>query len=373
MPQDSDTTKPMDTDLEQVQQAALDKAAGDFSQNAIRIDLVNRLSLKYLTKEQDGQEVSAWLEHHYPMAVEACFAELHAHVFNHATKIMQNLEKAEDIAQECIRELLRTANPIQNPKAWLSRVAHNKAASLFESQHRDHRLLSEVAQVQELPPDPDADELWRQFTPEKVKQLLSRADFLLYRKLAEAPDLKTYAATKGISYQTAKEHRHRLKVNLRSAYLKEQGWRDSPVILSYQQLRSIKRFMAKLTATCASPLMIKNQKVKEAFADCQGIMTWDISMLDANSFKLTILIETTTLPTMVRLEIKMNRMNRISICECSRGILICTMPSADSHVLSLDKGRTKLDYAELLRLSAKATVYDQVHFDKMLTELKDQP
>jgi hypothetical protein len=40
---------------------------------------------------------------------------------------------------------------------------------------------------------------------------------------------------------------------------------------------------------------------------------------------------------------------------------------------SLDKGRTKLDYAELLRLSAKATVYDQVHFDKMLTELKDQP
>jgi len=372
MPQESELQRPADTDLELVQNAAMARAAQDFAQNAIQIDLVNRLCLKYLGSSQAKQDASAWLDHHYPMAVEACFAELHAHVYHYAVKLMLHPEKAEDIAQECIRELLCTKNPVQNPKAWLAKVAHNKAVSVYQSQQRDHKLLSEVEQLSDLPYDPDEDELWTKFTPEKVKQLLSRADFLLYRELSAAPDLKSYAAARRISYQTAKEHRHRLKVNLRSAYLKEQGWRDSPVILSLQQLRSIKRFIGRITDQCSSLPARMSRKVQDAFADCTGIMTWDISMQGNNSFKLYIMITTASLPTLVTMEIKLNRMNSVSISKCKRGTLIATIPSGNTPVLSTDKGKSKLNYAELLRLSSQATVYDQEHFDKMLAEMKDE-
>jgi len=360
--------------LESLQTEVMRRVTREFSQTAIADELVNRLSLKLISQNEPPSDLQAWISHHYPLEVESCFTGLHSYCHHYALKLLSNPEQAEDIAQDAVKELLCTQNPVSNLKAWLCKVTHNKAVAVVKKHQQDRQLRCLAQQkIAETPLYPDEDNLARKLKQSEVKKLLSKRDYRTFCQIRNSQSLKGYARQQGISYQTAKEHKHRLKINLRSAYLKAQGWRDSQQILSFQQLRSLKRFMDKLT-TLGIPDRAKSGAkhcdLQTAFQDCTGILTWDISLNEDNSFKLTILISTSSLPSVVVLTVKLNRANRIVIAKCKRGTLIATIPKGDAKPLSVEKGKTRLHYEELLRIVLQAKVYDQQLFDKMLKDLK---
>lgn len=358
--------------LNRLQQEVMERAQKDFSQAVLTEDLVNRLSLRYLSKGNPKAGLSDWVAHHYPREVENCFAELHKYSFHYALKLISEPELAEDIAQDCLKELLSTKNPISNLKAWLCRVTHNKAIAAVKKQTHHRKLISSVQNsLLEMPPNPDEDDLSRKLQTGMVKKLLSKQDYKTFCDLKNAGNLKTYAAKHGISYQTAKEHKHRIKVNLRSAYLKEQGWRDSQAILSFQQLRSIKRFIGKLVENCGKTFHDKYPDLQETLKVCTGLMNWELKMMAENLFHLILMFETPSLPSVLVMDIKMNRAHRISIVHCKQGTLVAVMPEGTAKPLSVDKGRAILNYSELLKLVPQATVYDQELFKDMLEELKE--
>jgi hypothetical protein len=362
--------------LEDLQQEIRQRAEREFTQGVLSAELVNRLSLKFISKGMDKSDLTDWLNQQYPLEVELCFSELYNYCYHYALKLLSKPEQAEDIAQDTIKELLSTRNSVGNLKAWLCRVTHNKAMAALKKQNHDNDLKNLVQlQLVEKPLHPDEDDLSRKLSPISIRKLLSKRDYKTFCDLKDSPNLKEYAKRTGISYQTAKEHNHRIKVNLRSAYLREQGWRDSQAILSFQQLRSLKRFMDRLT-TLGNPenqkLCTKNCDLQETFKDCTGIMTWDISLKDDNSFKLIVMISTTALPTAVSMTIKLNRSNRIRILSCKRGNLVATMPMGDFKPLLEVKGKTRLNYNDLLQMIPSATVYDQENFTNMVERWKNR-
>lgn len=364
----------------EMQQLICNKALSDFKQKAIADDLVNRISLKMLAGQIYKNDYAKWVQQQYQQSVESYFEQLRAYCFHYALKLVQSPETAEDISQDCINELLCAKTEVTNIKAWLSRVVHNKAVSQINLESKDNKLSQELISRSLPPPlNPDDDELPAQLSPQKIKKLLSRADYQMHLELVKFKTLKEYAAHKQISYQTAKERKHRLKINLRSAYLRDQGWQDSQEILSFQQLTAIKRFLNKLITcfgTSQSPAKTKNnvftspQIVRDAFLGTSGILQWDISALPERVFNLTVTAATEVDKAVIVLKIKLNRANRIGIISCKRGLLVATIPSGESKMITKHKGKDHLNYQELLNLVPQATVYEPELFADMLEILK---
>jgi len=364
----------------EMQQLVSKKALSDFNQKAIADDLVNRISLNLLTGKQSTHDFSKWVQQQYQQGVETYFDQLRSYCFHYALKLVQSPETAEDISQDCISELLCSRAEINNIKAWLCRVAHNKAVSQISKESKDNKLSKELLIRAAVPPlNPDSDELPSQLSPEKIKKLLSRTDYQMFMELQKFKTLKEYAAHKQLSYQTAKEHKHRIKINLRSAYLREQGWQDSQEILSFQQLTAIKRFLNKLVTCFGSSelnektknnLFTSPQMVWEAFKETSGIMQWDITALPERVFRLTVTAQTEAEPAIILIKIKLNRANRIGIVSCKRGLIVATIPSADGKMLTKVKGKSELNYQELLRLAPQATIYEPEYFADALIKLK---
>ncbi len=363
-------TLPEKEKLELLQQEIHCRAEHEFEQKVLRDELVNRLSLRFVSSGPKQCEPIEWLRHNYPKEVETYFSDLFDYCLHYAVKIVSDPVQAEDIAQDSIRELLACRCEIKTLRAWLARVVHNKAIAYYQTNHRADKLCQDLKQ-QMLPPDPDEADFEIKIEREQVKKLLSKTDYLLYKKIFDASNLKAYAKQQGINYQTAKEHKHRIKVNLRSAYLKEQGWKDSQEILSYQQLRSIKRFICRLVENRGKGYAKRHPDVQTALSDCTGLMTWEISMLDERSFHLFLMFSTNALPEVLTMDIKLNRAHRISITKSKRGTLIATMPEGTAKPLSTLKGKAVLNYQELLKLVPQAEVYDQELFSEMLETLKD--
>ena len=356
--------------LELLQQEIHCRADQEFEQNVLRDELVNRLSLKFISAGSRQSEPIEWLRHNYPKEVETFFSELLDYCFHYAVKIVSDPVQAEDIAQESIKELLASRCEIITLKAWLARVVHNKAMAYYQNNHRDEKLCEDLSQ-QMILPDPDEADFEIKIERDKVKKLLSKSDYLLYKRIFDASSLKAYAKQQGINYQTAKEHKHRIKVNLRSAYLKEQGWKDSREILSYQQLRSIKRFICRLVENRGKGYYKRYPDMQTVLSECTGLMTWEITMLDERSFDLFLMFSTNSLPEILTMDIKLNRAHRISITRLKRGTLIATMPEGTAKPMSTLKGKTLLNYQELRKLVPQAEVFNQELFSEMLETLKD--
>jgi DNA-directed RNA polymerase specialized sigma24 family protein len=366
--------------VQAVQDHIRNKAMQTFSQASIADYLLNRISLSIIELGNDHTDIYSWVEHQFVKEVEAYFSELQAYCYYYALKISGQPETAEDIAQDTIRELLSAKQQISCIKAWLSRVTHNKLVQHIKANNKDNTLSKQLIDYNtEAPLDPDEDKLPDKLPLPSIKKLLSKRDYSVYSAIRKCKTLKEYAELKQISYQTAKEHKHRIKVNLRSAYLKQQGWQDSPDILSYQQLIAIKRFMQNLISTFGEPnagskgknsISVAKCDLVAAFKGTNGIHKWQIRSLNNNLYMLTIAAKSQPLPTIIRMKIKLNRANRISILTCSLGEIIAQMPSGDRTALTSFKGKDVINYERLISLLPNATVYDAERFQNFLMKIK---
>ena len=367
-----------DNSLARVLKAVRQRAVSEFGQPAITDELVSRVSLRLLEASLQGQPGPGW-ENIYRREVESYFAELFAHCQRQAVRLAGDPEAAADICQDCLKELLSTRNKIVCVKAWICQVAHNKAVGKIRQEHRDRALLSELRSLPDIP-EPDGLDQPAKMDKKQLRKLLSRADYSLWLRLCAHKTLKDYAHAEGISYQTAKNRKRRIRMNLRSAWLRGQGWADSSRVLNYGEFNAIRRLIGRVLATFgtssakASPDQrgrIKNPSLEEAFKGVGKIHEWTVSLLDEGGFSLLLIGIRDSLPVPVRLKIRLDRAHRVRIFDCQVYKLLATAPVGGARVLTEASGRVKLSYEELLRLVPKFTVLDQERFDMMLADLKE--
>ncbi len=376
---DRSHTKSEPVDLPKVQEAVRKRAISEFGQPAIADGLVNRVSLRLLEQSREDQAPLCW-DKLYRREVEAWFSELQSHCRRYAAKLVHDPETAADICQDCLKELLLSQNSIHNVKAWICRVAHNKAVSQINKEMNERNLAQELKNIP-VPEDPEDAELPARLDRKQLRKLLSRADYSLWLRLCAHKTLKDYARAEGISYQTAKARKHRIRTNLRSAWLRARGWTDSPQVLSHDEFRAIQRFITRLLASYGSDSpparpeqrnKLRNPILQEAFRGVSKIHEWTVSLLDEGGFSLLVVGIRDELPLPVKLLVRLDRAHRVRVIDCRSFTMMAFAPSDGARIFTAEKGRNILKYEELLRLVPKCTVLDKERFDRMLADLKLQ-
>ena len=86
-------------------------------------------------------------------------------VFNYLLRILQNREDALDLSQDVFLKAYQNLRKLEDPgrfAAWLFRIAHNEAYSLFRKRKpegestRHHRCCAPGEQLQQQPPESGA-------------------------------------------------------------------------------------------------------------------------------------------------------------------------------------------------------------------------
>src|SRR6201986_2537823 len=109
-------------------------------------------------------------------AFEAVYEELSAPVFGLIKKVLRDPAQSEEVAQEVLLEVWRTASRFDASRgsamAWVVTIAHRRAVdrgrSVTAQAQRDHR----AAQVEAAPPDSVADTVESRLDAERVRRCL---------------------------------------------------------------------------------------------------------------------------------------------------------------------------------------------------------
>lgn len=391
-----------------VREKTLFLADNAFRQAEMSREISNRVLLKLASGIPDEDQVNTWVQSKFEREVEAYFAELNAFGTNYALKLTRNPENAEDIAQECVQELLSSTRQIDSIKGWLSRVIYHKAVKYISGKSKERKLRDMLREDSEQSPellkelegethgtrtgyltisldkdaallDPSTRNFHRCIKPELAKKLLKPADYAIFMGLREAKNLRDYAVVKGIKYQTAKEHKQRVLVNLRSAYMKMQGWLSSPEILDYRQLSVVKRFIRQMMDSFGDPsgegrkssLGVDKAKVFEALQGFSVLLEWNIKLLPDGSFSLVIVSLQNDMPVVVTMKIRINRAGRINVLSCKRGETIAIIPEQDRSLFTGPKHNQKLDKEQTLALIPGAKVLNKEQFEDFVKSLKE--
>jgi hypothetical protein len=272
----------------------------------------------------------------------------------------KNGDLSQDLAQISIISLLQSKKPIRFVKAWLKGTIYNQVALAQKGKYRDDRLYKDLSYTNPCPDGdafcPEAD-LDKSITKSDIPKLLSPADYKIYAAMKRFSTIKAYATAKGISYSTARETKHRIITNLKANYLRQQGWMDSPAILSYRSLVNLKRFMDTMLEHAATgdfsslfhyaPKEVIPQ-LKECFMGFAAITRWGIHLNQDGSFRLFLMDVTEhDKPITVFLIITMNKANYIRIKDCYLGKLMGIIPVAKLGPLPVEKGRCLLTIEQI--------------------------
>ncbi|HRT59805.1 MAG TPA: sigma-70 family RNA polymerase sigma factor [Candidatus Syntrophosphaera sp.] len=380
-----DSSKPKNSSLHSllaIQDLVRERALREFGQPIVAAELANRISLKQLQPAGDDTQPGQLPEALYSREVEAYFEELREVCCRYARKLLQDKELVEDICQDCLRELLTSTQTISNVKAWLCRVAHNKIVARLQGEKKRQVLCRELKLQNLAPPcDPEYVNLDKCLDRKDLRRLLSRSDYAIWSRMRLHRSLKAYATTENISYSAAKERRHRIRINLRSAWLKEQGWEHTDKILSYDELRAIRRFIGKIQTLFETPSSRQSGQpslgtlpsdLAEAFSGATKLNQWTIRQISECSYSIIVVADSEADPITVRIEISLNRTNRVRVVQFKRYLLVAAIPTSGKKVITEEKGGPQINYKELLALVPQARVLHPEEFQKILNHMKNR-
>jgi RNA polymerase sigma-70 factor (ECF subfamily) len=138
--------------------------------------------------------------------VEAIYAAERENIFRYLRYFNVPAPRAQELAQDCFVKLylkLSQGDRIEEPRAWLYRVAQNQARRY----HRREPVFDEIDETWDAPvpqPDPELDLMARQqqallaravsdLSPQQRNCLHLRGQGLRYREIAEAMGISTSA------------------------------------------------------------------------------------------------------------------------------------------------------------------------------------
>ncbi len=255
------------------------------------------------------------------------YNDLYKYSLNIASKYVGYKDCAYDIAQNSLLSLISSKAEIKSPFSWIRTTVRREATRYLENEKKSLDIANK--KVHDIPPSSAAyeDETDKIFDIDlmKVYRLLSKEDFAIFKKMKAVnfSSLK-YSAKHKISLNTANSQKKRIKRNIQSSLLWENGWRSSDQILNYAQHNNIVRFIKQLLVSLSENRVadLKNylEKVdkiefQNLFKDIESCIEWYVIYMD-NSYKLMLVFTPINpIPKVVELTIDFNHTNYLKVIE----------------------------------------------------------
>ncbi len=321
----------LEDQLRSFQVAVLDRCVEQIKNKSIAIQITNKATISYL-KQVNPIDEYVWIDKNLSKTVEGYFVELRLYCFKYAIEITSNPELAEDIAQESIQALLQSANQIEFVKGWLKTTTINKARQSIKNTKREELIIQKIHDSKLDDPDPNTineADLYRDLPSVDVRKLLSRKDYKDYQRIKKYKNLKEYAKAEGLSYQTAREHSHKIRTNLKAAYFRSKGWIDGSEILDYRLLLNFKQFLNRMIEVFGAKqegkftknsIRMNIQDVYEVFDGVTSMADWGVAVTGQGKYKLNLCFASPDTLVMITLHVLVNKANRIILQNCSREV-----------------------------------------------------
>ena len=345
--------------FEELQQKVLAATAELYKNTGIAHDIANMVLLELGVETPDEIDLTAQISKSIAKASETYFSDLWMYCYRYALQLLRREELAQDIAQEAIASLFKTDKQVEYIKGWLKRTVFNQAQTKITELKRESSLeLADFADLAAVEEPADEDSLETDLDPNEIRKYLSAEDFKLYTRIKAHRNLKVYAKAEKISYQTAREHKHRVLHNLKHNYLKKQGWQGTPQILSFRQMTNVKRFIKtliehaeenalhKLSKYCPKGVL---EEVKSTLQNLKQASDWGINMLSNMKFEIFIFdFSEPSLPSMFTIQIRINQGNSIRILSSKQLNMMGTVDENILDVVPVESGKCSLSMNEIM-------------------------
>jgi hypothetical protein len=345
----------------------LDKIASNnrsvFSGINLGNDVENSLLLSWISQPVETVSVEQFIDNQYPRIIESYFSELRNQCFQFCLSRTQQFETAEDIAQEVMMQLLTSKQVISNIRPWLMKVTHNLICKHYQNNTDDRQMhqqleienhvLSEILSASSL-----KDISLKTFR--QIPELCNSPACSAVMELFQYKTLHNYAEAKGISKQQAKQTSKELKRDFKALCLKHFGWEDSPDILSYNQVKSIQRYLRQLIhhitqdnsqSLRKNSILLDQAAMYETLEGFSTIDDWGINSIGENKFSIHIFrLDDNGDPLCASITICIKDNNRIitETCKLNPSVAILTIP--ENIIIPKDKGRSTLTFEQIKSL-----------------------
>ncbi len=334
-----------------------------YHHESIAIDITNLILLSLVEEANLPLNPESWMSRMVSLHSEKYFNDLWQYCYRYALQLTKQPETAEDIVQASLGALFQSPKQVLYIRGWLKTTIYHNVVTLSKQNAKSSKLLQDVKEISEhgyYHVCGDEDKAVKSLDTAQIRKLLNPQDYRLYSKYNKYPNLKLYASSEGISYQTAREHKHRVKTNLKAAYLRQQGWEGSPEILDFRQLINLKKFMKALTTHAINGDLEKMKKycprdkqqlVVDTLQDLRSVTDWGINLRGANKYVLTIFDASSKgLPNFYSVDIHLNRANQIRISACKKLEMMGMINTVDAGQIPIEKGKCTLSILEMIEI-----------------------
>ncbi len=170
-------------------------------------------------------------------SVEKLYYDIRLNAYDSALHILNNMDDAEDIAQNVCLKFLQKQENILNPKNWGITVAKNEAYALLKKQRKILTGVNEKLDIIHEILIESKEEIIPEFeiiSLKEAKELLSKSDYRFYKLMIKHNNsvekmMKSMGKSRSYIYAGS----YRVKTNLRAFKLLKEGYIASRDIVDY--------------------------------------------------------------------------------------------------------------------------------------------
>ncbi len=287
------------------------------------------------------------------------YKDLYKYSLSIAYKFIGYEDSAYDIAQNAMLQLISSKTEVTSPYAWLRTVVKREALHQLEEAKRNNDItINKFSSPQPAKVVDDDSEALPKVDDKLVRKALSVEDFKIYQKFKKLDfNILKYSEKEKLSYNTASFQKKRIKRNLLSYVLWNEGWRYSTKVLNFAQFNNITRFIRTIVKSVEEKTItnlnnylrgINPEEVQTIFSDIAECREWSIGYQEDN-YRLSLVC--ITFDAQVKMPIflinfdKKNYLHVLHIFEAS-----LVMIEADNTEFTLDsfldKGKLELSREE---------------------------
>ncbi len=252
------------------------------------------------------------------------YTDLYKYSLQAAYRFVGYREAAYDMAQNALLSFITSKVQINSPQAWIRVVLRKEAHKYFVEQQKINSISKRNA-TEPVVQSEDSIETDRilALSDKEVKKLISNADFQIFHKLKKAKfSVQTYSRREDISYNTARNHKARIKRNIIANLLWNEGWRTGTKIMNYTQYYNIQRFINTLISSVKDNKLDELihytaktdiDEVRDIFTGINQCLEWSVSFHDPKYRVFLVCMDQDNKPEFISLFVRFGIKNTINI------------------------------------------------------------
>lgn len=291
------------------------------------------------------------------------YNELYKYSLNIANKYVSYKDIAYDIAQNAILSFISSKTQIQSPFMWLRTTVRREAQKYLNGEKKEAAIVvkktTEPSDVS-LSFDDESDDLFK-LSIQKIRQILSKEDFEIFKKL-KANDFssKKCADKENIPHETIRTYKKKIRRNILAYHLYEEGWRRDTKILDYNKYLRISRFISKTIESVKKHKLadlrnymqkIENSFIQELFKDVDTCVEWNVAYLDDAYKVILVCAPFNPMPKVIEFTIKLNKNNFVNVLDVvEKKPMVVLKSSAEEVRKYKDKGKISLTTEQVVSI-----------------------